>query len=44
MDYKPNLFERLLIEIINPGPDRTMPGWLAAIIVIVSAVVVGNLS
>ena len=44
MDYKPNLFERLLIEIINPGPDRTMPGWLAAIIVVVSAAVVGNLS
>lgn len=36
------MLSRILIQIINPAPDKTLPGWLVAVLVVLCIAVVGN--
>lgn len=36
------MLSRLLVQVINPDPGKTLPVWLAALLVIACIAIAGN--
>ncbi len=36
------MLSRILVQVINPNPDKTLPVWLAALLIIACMAIVGN--
>lgn len=36
------MLSRILVQVINPDPGKTLPVWLAALLVIACMAIVGN--